>query len=120
MSQAERTIDFVERCVEKNVNTIFIHCRAGMSRSRAFGEFIYRYCRENDIDVFYADRDDYTTMLNQGVLKRLNHAYWKKHEMNAYEDGETNYPEELVNPPVRVINRERNRNALRLNKYEGK
>lgn len=120
MSQAERTIDFVERCVEKNVNTIFIHCRAGMSRSRAFGEFIYRYCRENGIDVFYADRDDYTTMLNQGVLKRLNHAYWKKHEMNTYEDGEANYPEELVNPPVRVINRERNRNVWRLNKYEGK
>jgi hypothetical protein len=58
-------------------------------------------------------------MYNQGVLRRLNHAYWKKHSLSFYEDGDKSYPEELVTPPVRVINRERNRDAWRLNKHEG-
>jgi hypothetical protein len=80
-----------------------------MSRSRAFGEFIYRYCKEHNIEVEYKDRDDYTTMYNYGVMIRLNHAYWKKHRMNMYEDGGSDYPQELVNPPVRVIERKNNR-----------
>ena len=81
MEQAERTIDFIEKMVKDNVELIEIHCRAGYSRSRAVAEFIYRYCKEHDIDVEYSDRNDYTTMLNQGVLRRLNHAYWKKHNI---------------------------------------
>jgi len=119
MNQAEKSVDFIEDIVNKNVDDIFIHCRAGMSRSRAFGEFIYRYCKEHEIPLEYNDRDDYTTMYNQGVLRRLNHAYWKKHSLSFYEDGDKSYPEELVTPPVRVINRERNRDAWRLNKHEG-
>lgn len=118
MEQAEKAVDFIENIVEKNVDDIFIHCRAGFSRSRAFGEFIYRYCKEHEIPLEYADRDDYTTMYNSGVMRRLNHAYWKKYKTKFYED-DNDYPDDLVNPPVKIINRERNRQAWRLNKHEG-
>jgi len=118
MEQAEKAVDFIENIVEKNVDDIFIHCRAGFSRSRAFGEFIYRYCKEHEIPLEYEDRDDYTTMYNSGVMRRLNHAYWKKYKTKFYEDN-NDYPDELVNPPVKVINRERNRQSWRLNKHEG-
>ena len=118
MEQAEKAVDFIEDIVDKNVDDIFIHCRAGFSRSRAFGEFIYRYCKEHEIPLEYEDRDDYTTMYNSGVMRRLNHAYWKKYKTKFYED-DNDYPDELVNPPVKVINRERNRQAWRLNKHEG-
>lgn len=114
MGQAEKAVDFMEDITNRDVKEVYIHCRAGMSRSRAFGEFLYRYCKEHEIEINYIDRDDYTTVLNHGVLRRLNHAYWKKHNLRFYEDDETNYPEDLVNPPVRVINRERNREAWRL------
>ena len=75
MEQAEKTVDFIEKMFDKGVDDIKIHCRAGYSRSRAIGEFIYRLCREIGIEVTYTDRNDYTTMLNQGVLRRLEHAY---------------------------------------------
>ena len=115
MEQAERAIDFIEENIANGVDTIEIHCRAGMSRSRSFGEFIYRYCKENNIDVEYDDRNDYTTMLNSGVLRMLTHAYWKKHKLMEYENNEVEYPEELVKIPVRVVNRERANDACRLN-----
>jgi hypothetical protein len=107
MEQAEKAIEFIENLIVKNVNapkTIYIHCRAGMSRSRAFGEFIYRFCKENGFDVEYEDRNDYTTVLNQGVLRRLNNAYWKKHNMNDYVDPNARYPSDLTNPEIRTIN----------------
>ena len=105
MEQAEKTVDFIETMIEKGVDVIEDHCRAGMSRSRAVAEFIYRYCLENDIEVEYSDRNDYTTMLNSGVLRRLNHAYWKKHNLRQYEDGNTEYPRDLVDIQIREINR---------------
>jgi hypothetical protein len=105
MEQAEKAIQFIEDNINKGVESFDIHCRAGMSRSRAFGEFIYRYCKEHDIEVEYKDRDDYTTVLNAGVLRRLNHAYWKKNKLRFYEDGKTEYPRDLVEPTVREINR---------------
>lgn len=105
MEQAEKAIQFIEDNINKGVESFDIHCRAGMSRSRAFGEFIYRYCKEHDIEVEYEDRDDYTTVLNAGVLRRLNHAYWKKNKLRFYEDGKTEYPRDLVEPTVIEINR---------------
>jgi protein-tyrosine phosphatase len=105
MEQAEKAIQFIEDNINKGVESFDIHCRAGMSRSRAFGEFIYRYCKEHDIEVEYEDRDDYTTVLNAGVLRRLNHAYWKKNKLRFYEDGKTEYPRDLVEPTVVEINR---------------
>jgi hypothetical protein len=107
MEQAEKAVEFIENLIVKNVNipkTIYIHCRAGMSRSRAFAEFIYRFCNENAFGVEYDDRNDYTTVLNHGVLRRLNHAYWKKHKMNDYADVSVEYPDDLVNSEVKVIN----------------
>lgn len=104
MEQAEEAVNFIETMLDK-VDTFFIHCKAGMSRSRAFGEFIYRICIERDIEVEYEDRNDYTTVLNHGVLRRLNHAYWKKHKINGYEEEGAEYPKDLTNPQLRVINR---------------
>jgi len=102
MKQAEQAVDFIEDMVNDGRTTFYIHCRAGMSRSRAFAEFIYTYCQEHNIDVEYEDRNDYTTILNQGVLRRLNHAYWKKHKINCYANGE-DYEDELVHPEIRKI-----------------
>ena len=120
IEQAEQAVDFIERMIEEDVSHILIHCRAGFSRSRAFAEFIYRYCKENGVDVDYKDRGDYTTMLNYGIFNKLNHAYWKKHKLNEYQDETKDYPDDIITPPIRVINRERNRDAWRLNKHEGK
>jgi protein-tyrosine phosphatase len=106
MEQAETSIDFIEKMLDKGVDEIKIHCRAGYSRSRAVAEFIYRLCEERGIDVEYLDRNDYTTMLNQGVLRRLNHAYWKKHKLNNYAiDGE-DYPQDLTSCTPRIIDRD--------------
>lgn len=105
MEQAEKTVDFIETMIEKGVDVIEGHCRAAFSRSRAIFEFIYRYCMENGVDVVYEDRNEYTTMLNYGVLNRINHAYWKKHHMNKYEDNSAEYPKYLTNPDIKVINR---------------
>lgn len=104
MEQAEKTVDFIEEMVDNKVDTIIGHCRAGMSRSRAIFEFIYRYCKERDIEVEYEDRNNYTTLLNQSVLTRLNHAYWKKHKMFNYESGTENYPSELIENNIIHIN----------------
>ena len=104
MEDAEKAIQFNETMINNGVTYFRICCRAGYSRSRAFGEFIYRYCQEHGIDVEYEDRNDYTTVLNQGVLRRLNHAYWKKHNMNEYKNGNTEYPKDLVEPKIRVVN----------------
>ena len=120
MEQAEKAVDFIDKMLDKGVTLFMIHCRAGMSRSRAIFEFIYRLCMEKDIDVDYADRNDYTTMLNQGVLRRLEHAYKKKHKLDMYENEGVNYPEDLINQEPVVINRGRERYAWELNKHEGK
>jgi hypothetical protein len=105
IKQAETTVEFIERNIEKGINTVYIHCKAGISRSRAVGEFIYRYCMEHDIEAEYEDRDDYVMVLNHGVLRILNHVYWKKHNLKMYEDGNTEYPNDLINMPMTYINR---------------
>ena len=116
MEQAEQTIDFIENAINNNVELIEIHCRAGYSRSRAIAEFIYRYCKGHDIEVDYEDRNEYTTMLNYGILNRLEHAYRKKHKLGEYEEEGKDYPDDLVKPQVKVINRDRNRDAYKMNK----
>jgi protein-tyrosine phosphatase len=106
MEQAEKAVDFIDKILDEGLTThIMIHCRAGVSRSRAFGEFIYRRCMERGDTPNYPDRNDYTTMLNVGVLRRLEHAYNKKHRLGMYEEEGVNYPEDIVNPEPRVINR---------------
>lgn len=104
MEQAEKAVDFIEKVIHSGIECIEGHCRAGMSRSRAIFEFIYRYCIEHEIDVEYEDRNDYTTMLNYMVLRKLNNAYWKKYKMNGYENGK-DYEDDLINPKIVEINR---------------
>lgn len=120
MSQAEKTFDFIENVINNGVDEIKIHCKAGFSRSRAVAEFIYRYCKENDIEVEYEDRNDYTTMLNGSVLQRLNHAYWKKHKINGYDVEGSDYSNDLIEIPTTVINRDRNNNACEMNRKRGR
>lgn len=103
MQQAEKTVDFIEKMINDGVMYFRICCRAGYSRSRAIGEFIYRYCTEHHIEVEYADRNDYSTFLNQGVLRRLNNAYWKKHKENGYDEEGKGYPEDLLDHTPRHI-----------------
>lgn len=106
MEQAEKTVDFIEEMIKRGVKKIEGHCRAGYSRSRAIFLFIYRYCMENGIEVEYTDRNDYTTFVNQGVLRRLSHAYWKKHKLEEYSEEGKEYPDDLVNIPIIEINRD--------------
>ena len=102
IEQAEKTVDFIERMIENGVDVIEGHCRAGLSRSRAVFEFIYRYCMENGIDVSYEDRDIYVDILNHSVLRLLNHAYMKKHAIGGYEE----YPSDITSPKVEIITKE--------------
>ena len=102
MEQAEKAVDFIENIINEGIKCIKIHCRAGMSRSRAFAEFIYSYCIEHNIDVEYEERNSYRTMLNQHVMRKLNHAYWKKHKLNCYANDEE-YEDELINTPLVTI-----------------
>lgn len=103
MEQAEKAVDFIEKMIDEGKTKFFIHCRAGYSRSRAFAEFICRYCDDNNIEIDYDERKDYTTVLNHGVLRRLIHAYWKKNKINCYSDSK-DYEDELINIPIREIN----------------
>lgn len=97
MEQAEKAVAFIDRILDSGVEEIYVHCRAGMSRSRAFSEFIYRLCKERKLLVEYVgDRSYFTNILNQGVLNRLMHAYWKMEGIMAYEDKEKDYPEEFL------------------------
>lgn len=105
MEQAEKTVDFIEKMIRGGVDVIEGHCRASVSRSRAIFEFIYRYCKENNIEVDYEDRNEYTTILNHGVLRRLNHAYWKKHKTHGYENG-YDYPNDLKYTELKIIERD--------------
>jgi protein-tyrosine phosphatase len=103
MEQAEKTVDFIEKMINNGVIYFRICCRAGYSRSRAVAEFIYRYCVEHHIEVEYADRNDYSTFLNQGVLRKLNNAYWKKHKENGYDEEGRGYPEDLLDHTPRHV-----------------
>ena len=103
MEQAEKTVDFIEKMINDGVIYFRICCRAGYSRSRAVAEFIYRYCIEHHIEVEYTDRNDYSTFLNQGVLRRLNNAYWKKHKENGYDEEGKGYPEDLLDHTPRHV-----------------
>lgn len=105
IDQGEKSFEFIENMISSGKNTFYIHCKAGYSRSRAFGEFIYRYCMENDIEVDYEDRNDFTTMYNVWVFNVLNHVYCKKYMLKWYSEDNTDYIEEIKTPSIREINR---------------
>ncbi len=112
MEQSEKTVDFIEDNIRNDIDTMYIHCRAGFSRSRAVAEFICRYCEENDINFSYEDRYGFTTLLNSDVLRKLNHSYCKKHKFNEYKINGTDYPEEFINIPIKTINTDKNGNVI--------
>lgn len=95
MTQAESAVDFIEKSINEGVTKFYVHCRAGVSRSRAFCEVITRICEDKGIDVDYEERDVFSNKLNFDVLRKLMNAYWKKHKINGYEDGST-YPDDLL------------------------
>lgn len=96
MKQAEDAVEFIETRIDNGATEFCVHCRAGVSRSRAISEFIYRMLQDKGYsDIEYDDRDDYSSKVNSGVLRRLQHAYWRKHKVNGYENGEE-YPIELT------------------------
>lgn len=72
--QAESLMFFIDDNLSKNTEDIdvYIHCLAGMSRSRAVAEYIKRH-----YDVVYdkIERDLYYNYLNHEVLNRLERKY---------------------------------------------
>lgn len=80
--QCKEAVRFIKEQVDNGVNEIIGHCWAGVSRSRAFAEFICRYCEDHGVEFKYEDREHYASMLNQGVLVRLMRAYREAEENN--------------------------------------
>lgn len=72
--QAESLMFFIDDNLSKNTEDVdvYIHCLAGMSRSRAVAEYINRH-----YDVVYdkRERDLYYNYLNHEVLNRLERKY---------------------------------------------
>lgn len=72
--QAESLMFFIDENLSKNTEDVdvYIHCLAGMSRSRAVAEYIKRH-----YDVVYdkIERDLYYNYLNHEVLNRLERKY---------------------------------------------
>lgn len=72
--QAESLMFFIDNNLSANVNDtdVYIHCLAGMSRSRAVAEYIKRHY---DVGYNKRERDLYYNYLNHEVLNRLERKY---------------------------------------------
>ena len=72
--QAESLMFFIDDNLSKNTYDIdvYIHCLAGMSRSRAVAEYIKRHY---DVVYYKRERDLYYSYLNHEVLNRLERKY---------------------------------------------
>ena len=72
--QAESLMFFIDDNLSKNTDDIdvYIHCLAGMSRSRAVAEYIKRHY---DVGNDKRERDLYYNYLNHEVLNRLERKY---------------------------------------------
>ena len=72
--QAESLMFFIDDNLSKNKDDIdvYIHCLAGMSRSRAVAEYIKRHY---DVGYDKRERDLYYNYLNHDVLNRLERKY---------------------------------------------
>ena len=71
--QCEMLVEFISRNVKRDGNVdIYIHCRAGISRSRAVAEYIARHYQ-----IGYDDKERklFYNYLNHGVLRKLERAY---------------------------------------------
>ena len=72
--QAESLMFFIDDNLSKNTEDVdvYIHCLAGMSRSRAVAEYIKRHY---DVGYDKIERDLYYNYLNHEVLNRLERKY---------------------------------------------
>lgn len=72
--QAESLMFFIDDNLSENTDDIdvYIHCLAGMSRSRAVAEYIKRHY---DVGYDKRERDLYYNYLNHEVLNRLERKY---------------------------------------------
>ena len=82
--QADQCIEFLE----KNKGKIFyIHCKAGISRSGAFGRFIFDFYNQDKVykeEEF--EKDNSHIRPNSHVLRLLKRAFYKKHELFVDEN----------------------------------
>ena len=72
--QAESLMFFIDDNLSKSTEDVdvYIHCLAGMSRSRAVAEYIKRHY---DVGYDKIERDLYYNYLNHEVLNRLDRKY---------------------------------------------
>ena len=72
--QAESLMFFIDDNLSKSTDDfdVYIHCLAGMSRSRAVAEYIKRHY---DVGYDKIERDLYYNYLNHEVLNRLERKY---------------------------------------------
>ena len=82
--QADQCIEFLE----KNKGKIFyIHCKAGISRSGAFGRFIFDFYNQDKVykeEEF--EKDNSHIRPNNHVLRLLKRAFYKKHGLFVDEN----------------------------------
>lgn len=69
--QALALVNFIDRIAAQNRKNVYIHCRAGISRSRAVAEYIARHY---SIQYDGSERKLSYYRLNNGVLRRLEMA----------------------------------------------
>jgi len=75
--QAMDLFEFIEKNINDGRRNVFIHCRAGISRSQAVACFIVNMYKE-----YYVDYDTQNLLpyyANKGVLRALMGEYYKKH-----------------------------------------
>lgn len=68
----------------KIVKEIVIHCRCGISRSRAIAEYICRYYSD-DFDIEYDERERFYNHINHCVLRKLEMMH-REYIFPLYED----------------------------------
>lgn len=82
--QADKCIDFIEKNKGKN---IYVHCKAGISRSGAVSQFIFDFYNKDNIynesDFEYFNRH---IRPNNHVLTLLKRAYYKKYGLFVDEN----------------------------------
>ena len=76
--QAAKVVDFLDNNFEDGPKDVYVHCKAGISRSQAIAAFVYDaygalYGLQNDVTVDRAN-------LNHGTLRTLKNAFYEKHQ----------------------------------------
>lgn len=78
-AQTNEIYNFIKDGIENGVTCFKIHCRAGVSRSRAVAEFISILCDNvYKIDIDYEERKHFIPYLNQGVIRKLKRLLWNE------------------------------------------